>query len=318
MAFIGKPRIVFAGTASVFADQILDNATSYSEPRKGSVVSQAESGIEDAWTLGTDYYFEADWRFIPTTSPTFPVSAGTAPFLTTGWDGAAGFRAFLEHVRDKFTFFFFPDGTNLLQSPTLQTDNGVGVPVDWSFNAHGTNTTSSIDLTVGAAKINVVAGDPTNPRTPNYLQFQYDLIPNLGFTASVDCMTSGTTANTYALLTATVEDITGSVVVNVSSSNYTGTSFTRLAVSGTTPSQPQFVIISLQMVVSASSHCSGVVWFRNANMVQWPNTGTSFVSGNYVRCTLVDPMNGVPTIEENGMRSVHLKLRSTSSTFDGY
>jgi hypothetical protein len=70
-----------------------DNFASGSTPRDGSEQTQAPSGVEDAWTIGTDYLLDVVARYIPQVNTGSPVA--------TGWDGATGFRAFLEWARDK-------------------------------------------------------------------------------------------------------------------------------------------------------------------------------------------------------------------------
>ena len=79
----------------------LDNARTGDEPRAGSVVDQAPSGVEDAWEVGIDYLLTFDARYIPLADTVSPVA--------TGWDGAAGFRAFLAWARGKQLFRFYPD-----------------------------------------------------------------------------------------------------------------------------------------------------------------------------------------------------------------
>lgn len=82
----------------------LDNVTAWDEPRAGSEQAQAPSGVEDAWTVGRDYYLQADITWIPQTN--------TASPLATGWDGAAGVREFLAWARDKNLIRFYPDAND--------------------------------------------------------------------------------------------------------------------------------------------------------------------------------------------------------------
>lgn len=82
----------------------LDNVSAWPEPRAGSEQVEAPSGIEEAWTVGTNYFLQADLRWIPQTN--------TASPLATGWDGAAGVGAFLSWAQDKNVFRFFPDATD--------------------------------------------------------------------------------------------------------------------------------------------------------------------------------------------------------------
>lgn len=82
----------------------LDNVSAGPEPRAGSEQVQTPSGIEEAWTVGTDYVLQADIAWIPQTNVASP--------LATGWDGATGVGAFLSWAQDKNVFRFFPDATD--------------------------------------------------------------------------------------------------------------------------------------------------------------------------------------------------------------
>lgn len=79
-----------------------DTPTSWSDPREGSDWAKAPSGEEDAWITGTDYKCALTARWTPATTQTFPAAS-------TGWDGATGFRAFLEYARQKNDFAFHKD-----------------------------------------------------------------------------------------------------------------------------------------------------------------------------------------------------------------
>lgn len=109
---IKYPKILwgaaFANTLSV--GYWLDNVSAWSEPRAGSDSVQAPSGVEDAWTVATDFYLAGEITFIPPTDTVSPVA--------TGWDGLTGVRAFLEWVRDKNVFKFYPDASD----PTTHID----------------------------------------------------------------------------------------------------------------------------------------------------------------------------------------------------
>lgn len=98
-----RPKILWGAS---FANTLsfgypLDSVKAGDEPRAGSSVDQAPSGVEDAWTVGTDYVLAASVRYIPQTDTASPVA--------TGWDGATGFRAFLAWARDKNLVRFYPD-----------------------------------------------------------------------------------------------------------------------------------------------------------------------------------------------------------------
>lgn len=102
------PKIVWgAGYASTLSlGTALDGAKAYSKPREGSETAQTVSGVEDAWVTGYDQYLEGDVRWIPITAGV--TAQGTS---MSGWDGTAGFRAFLEWAWAKNKARFYPDAT---------------------------------------------------------------------------------------------------------------------------------------------------------------------------------------------------------------
>ena len=115
------PKITWGGS---FANTVtiaypVDNFTSYSKPREGSEWIQSPAGVEDAWIVGRDYYLNVDIRWIPTNNTTNPNA--------TGWDGATGFRAFIEWAQDKNIFRWYPNASTgtyyscYLVSPTDET-----------------------------------------------------------------------------------------------------------------------------------------------------------------------------------------------------
>lgn len=89
----------FANTLNI--GHPLDNPVAYPDTREGSEVVVTPAGGRDAWTTGTDEFLEADFRWIPGVDTTDP--------LATGWDGATGWAAFLDWVRDMNAFRFYPD-----------------------------------------------------------------------------------------------------------------------------------------------------------------------------------------------------------------
>lgn len=71
-----------------------DSLTTYSQPRGGSDFVQTLGGLESAWIVGSDYYLEATFRWIPNESTPD----------ATGWEGASGWEAFLRYARAKNPF----------------------------------------------------------------------------------------------------------------------------------------------------------------------------------------------------------------------
>jgi len=78
----------------------LDNPLAYDKPRDGSEQRRAGATV-DAWITGTDEILEGDIRYIPGSNTTNPTA--------TGYDGATGFKAFLEWMRDGNAGRFIPD-----------------------------------------------------------------------------------------------------------------------------------------------------------------------------------------------------------------
>lgn len=103
MALFRIPKITWSGNTLEFGYP-MDAAVSYGEPQEGSQLAVAPSGVRDSWIVRTEPRLAATVRWIPTSDVT---STGHAPF--TGWDGSAGWRAFLDYARGGDSFEFFPD-----------------------------------------------------------------------------------------------------------------------------------------------------------------------------------------------------------------
>lgn len=114
----------------------LDNAVAYSVPREGSEQVQAPSGVEDAWTIGTDEMLRCMVRAVP-------ADPRASPAIVSGWYGEsessgvnAGVKAMLKAGRDKQVMRFVPDrssSTTYMDSylvepmgdaPTIDTNPG--------------------------------------------------------------------------------------------------------------------------------------------------------------------------------------------------
>lgn len=107
MAYRGRyPRITwgaaFANTLELASP--LERALNYPRPREGSEFTDAPSGSWDSWIVGTDHLLEGVVRWIPATDM-------TAPFVATGWNGATGWRAFLEWAWQGNAFRWIYDRT---------------------------------------------------------------------------------------------------------------------------------------------------------------------------------------------------------------
>jgi len=100
------PKITWG---SAFANTLdfgypLDNAVSWSEPRAGFETAETSAGVEDAWDPGVWYLLTGDVRWVPTSADVTPLGDALS-----GWDGATGWRAFMDWARPKQAFRFYPD-----------------------------------------------------------------------------------------------------------------------------------------------------------------------------------------------------------------
>lgn len=103
MARASIPKITWgAGFVNTLTfGQPLDSAVSYPLPREGSEWAQGSSGERDAWLQGDDQRLQGVVRNIPTADSADPVA--------TGWDGVAGWAAFLSWARAMNPFRWYPD-----------------------------------------------------------------------------------------------------------------------------------------------------------------------------------------------------------------
>jgi hypothetical protein len=92
----------------------LDEAVAYSRPQEGSQFVFLPSGEADGWDAGTAHRLDAVVRWIP--------REDTATPLATGWDGATGWRAFLEWARRGNPFWLSPDVTDLAAGWTMHLE----------------------------------------------------------------------------------------------------------------------------------------------------------------------------------------------------
>lgn len=114
--------------------QALDDAVSYGEPEETSILD-AKNGEADGWTLGRREYLRGIVHRIPR------VTAGSV----TGWEGAAGWDAFLAWARANNPFRFYPDaggGTYRLSYLEAPVDEG---------HAEEINRYRSIEIVIAAA-----------------------------------------------------------------------------------------------------------------------------------------------------------------------
>ena len=127
---LARMRAVAAG-GSIFASILtcaypLDEAMAYPRPAEGSQMVLLPSGAVDGWDAGEVHLLSGVVRWIPREDTVTPAA--------TGWDGTAGWRAFLSWARRGNQFWVCPDASDLStgwtatleapfdQPPTLEPD----------------------------------------------------------------------------------------------------------------------------------------------------------------------------------------------------
>ena len=141
------PKITWGAgfTGSLEIGFPLDFAVSYSKPREGSERAQFISGEEDSWIVGTDYILEGQARWIPIAATTSSLNVAQA-----GWDGALGFRAFLEWAKTAQQFRYIPDR----DSPGTYVLSTLVEPID---------SAPTLEPADGTRTIRLIIRNPTNP-----------------------------------------------------------------------------------------------------------------------------------------------------------
>lgn len=104
---MGRGKIPRITWGAAFANQldIRDpvNALNYQVPAEGSEFdTNPSSGSADSWIYGPEQMLEVTIRWIP-------IANTTTPAVATGYDGATGWRAFLNWAREMNVFRWIPD-----------------------------------------------------------------------------------------------------------------------------------------------------------------------------------------------------------------
>lgn len=89
----------------------LDEAVSFPVPQEGSQMVFVPSGEADGWDAGEMHILEGVIRWIPREDTVTPAA--------TGWDGDAGWRAFLSWARRGNAFWYCPDASDLSTGWTM-------------------------------------------------------------------------------------------------------------------------------------------------------------------------------------------------------
>lgn len=102
--FLDLPQIIWPGGTLQLGGP-LDGALAYAVPRAGGEVVDFPSGESDGWDAGLEYFLEGLADYLP---PTTQLVHGVN---VTGWDGPAGWRAYLEWAWDGETHLWRPAST---------------------------------------------------------------------------------------------------------------------------------------------------------------------------------------------------------------
>lgn len=293
-----------------------DNAVSYTEPGEDWEWLRAPSGFRDAWVGGEDGMLALDHRWIPTVNTSDP--------LATGWDGAAGVRAFLSWARGMNPYRVYPDARNLHARSALATDtNGDGVADGYTIWA---NAGSAFAIEGGAQRVTLASSiggnlaglypssdaelSPVAPGCPYFTSIEVKLAPTaaVGVRVYVEYLTTG-----FAL-------VPGSGTYHTVAVNPTLPDFTRLGLQlPTVPASAARVRLRWNIYDAAGGAANGShAWFRRIQLEQG-SAFTSYVdSESFVSSYLVQPLKGEPSLESDGTRRLRLvsATTTTGTTYD--
>lgn len=317
---LALPRINWGDTLQCWLNVAhpLEAPTSGSEPRDGFETIRLPSGTEDVWNMPDDYFLRGRVRSIPITDDAY--------LAATGWDGATGWRAFLEWARRKKSCQFYPDVRNLLVSGALATDsNADGIANDFTIaNSAGVTATFGVDsVTELAQHVTLTGGAPAAGYVAGVSQTINGVIPGETVTASVECK-PGTFINAsprlYIYAQSGVNGGGSTITANSGIMNTTPGQYARGSVSLTLPAGCQSIFVRCFVYTTAAGG-TGDAWFRNVMLER-----SARMSGLYldqpapIECMLVDPMKGQGDVDPDNpyFRSVDLVLRTTGAAFSGY
>lgn len=285
------PRIRWGSTLQ---DEIvfglpLERPKSFGQPREGREEAQAPSGVEDAWTLGTDRMLLGAVRMIPTED--------RLPYpRSTGWLGSAGWDAFLEYARDKGGFRVYPDSRNLLDSPRLTTDtNADGVANDWP-SAAAANATTAFSVGAGGQTISVTANSSATPRASLVKQRIAAVLP--GETLALTALLSGTvTAGAFQASLSIDWYTSAGALISSSSALWAPGAATRRGLAAVAPANTAYAYAVLSVWLSGSADL-GNATFTDVRVSRGGTAADAFVDASfYHNAYLVAPMSGPPDDE---------------------
>lgn len=314
-----RPRILWGAT---YQNELLvgypfDACVTWPEPREGSEQVMGPSGVEDAWTVATDYFLKGVWRWIPRTRTTNPYA--------TGWNDTNGVRDFLTWARDKNPIRFYPDGRNLVASPALAVDSDADGVVDNFAASHDAALTTSFAVAsdgqpqpTTCQKIAVTAAAGNGGAL--VYQFVKNIQPGDVISCSVDCLIAAMAGSAQVECYLTFRDAGGASLVtyNPGFSGVNAPNYTRIQnVNRVAPANTVDLRIMLFVRIMAAGATLTSFW-KNLTIVRGP-TSAAFIDNPYKPCYLVEPMKGDPPLEADLTRQLPVTLRAADGTaFDGY
>lgn len=307
------------GYENVLRIAYFDNANSWSDPRDGYEVITGPSGAADAWWAGEDHKLAGDARWIATGDTLDP--------WATGWDGPAGWHAFLSSARRMEPFRVLPDPRNLYASPLLSTDadgNGVcdGHMAYWSRG----ETTYSIDqgwqrIAAAFTTAGQVAGIFASAHTPAWP----GMPPRYISIEARAALPAGAAAGSLALVinrffyAADGLAILGQATVQLAASLTAGALRYTVADAVAPPQGTASMRFAPSFISVNDATANGATgWLRNMQVEL--NAFTGFVdSSSYVESRLLGPLSGEPPQESDGTRRVRPEFVAIGDTpFTGY
>ncbi|HRN54414.1 MAG TPA: hypothetical protein PK788_13035 [Gemmatimonadaceae bacterium] len=296
----------------------LDDAIAYSLPRNGSEFIVLPSGVTDAWLTGHDSILAARVRSIPRVDELLPRPA-------TGWEGAAGWDAFLRWAREGGAFTLYPDGRNHVLSPEMDTDTDAnGVVNDFLSSTGGTagmTATFTRDGTDGAQQIGLTGtGDATS-----FAQVYQDLygrfVEGMSLVISAD-VRHVSLVNAVANLRVQGLDASGVMITQSAASANAGASYGRVSVAYTVPANTRRVRAIFRVTSNNTSAKSGSARCRDMMLEVGTTASASYVGQpGGVSCFLRSPLDApAGTLEKQiNYRALDLELRAVDGTsFTGF
>lgn len=304
-----RPRLLWGSGYANALDLAapLEDVLSYSRPREGSEWIDTKAGGREAWLEGTDYLLAGRARWIPTET------ALVGGRRVSGWQGTDGWDAALQWLRDGNTGRYYPDGRNLVISPTMSTDsNADGVVDDWGRQDSGNITANySIDGANAAQQIAVSASVAGAYRYAQVYQRIYSIAVGETIAFSVECLISGAAGDGLLQIGYDCRQVDGTIVTQTIASVGATGSFARRAVGAVVvPANTAYINFVLRFVSPAGGG-TGTVKFRNAMVERKTAASSAFIDNPRYDVLLVEPTQDPPQPQNGRHRELPLLFRAT-------